>query len=56
MSRYYFHVRAGSDLTRDAEGSDLQDIDAARKRAVTMACRAWSERPPDSTESDVRDR
>jgi hypothetical protein len=52
MPRYYFHVRAGSDLTRDAEGADLPDIDAARKQAVTRACRAWSGRPPDSTENN----
>ena len=52
MPRYYFHVRSGSDLARDPEGSDLPDIDAARKQAVGMACRAWSERPPESTDNN----
>ena len=52
MPRYYFHVRAGSDLTRDPEDSDLPDIDAAPKQAVRMACRAWSERPPESTDNN----
>ena len=52
MARYYFHVRAENDLRRDPEGSDLPDIEAARKQAVTMACRIWSERPPESTDND----
>jgi hypothetical protein len=52
MPRYYFHVRSGSDLTRDQEGSDLPDIQAARKQAVEMACRAWSERPPATADND----
>ena len=52
MPRYYFHVRAGSGLTRDPDGADLPDIDAARKQAIKMACRAWSERPPESTDND----
>jgi hypothetical protein len=52
MPRYYFHIRAGGDLTRDADGVDLPDIDAARKHAVTMACRAWSERPPEAQDND----
>ena len=52
MPRYYFHVRTGSDLTEDSEGADLPDIDAARKQAIKMACRVWSERPPESTDND----
>ena len=52
MPRYYFHVRSGNDLTRDPDGSDLPDIDAARKHAVRVACRVWSERPPESTNSN----
>jgi hypothetical protein len=49
MARFYFHVRSGGDLMRDPDGSDLPDIDSARKEAVRMACRAWSEKPPERT-------
>ncbi|HYI90611.1 MAG TPA: hypothetical protein VEY05_11980 [Beijerinckiaceae bacterium] len=52
MPRYFFHVRSGGDLTRDPDGAELPDIDAARKHAVKMACRAWSERPPESQENN----
>ena len=52
MPRYYFHVIARGELTRDSQGSELPDIEAARKEAVKRACRAWSERPPDGTDND----
>jgi hypothetical protein len=52
MPRYYFHVREGSSLTRDPDGAELPDIDAARKQAVKMACRAWSEQPPEAQDND----
>ena len=52
MPRYYFHVQSKGDLARDPHGSDLPDIEAARKEAVKRACRAWSERPPESTHND----
>ena len=52
MPCYFFHVRSGGDLTRDADGFDLPDIDAARKQAVKMACHAWSERPPEAQDND----
>jgi hypothetical protein len=52
MPRYYFHVRTGGSLRRDPDGRDLPDIDAARKSAVAMACRTWSENPPESTDND----
>jgi hypothetical protein len=52
MPRYYFHVRAGSELSRDSQGVDLPDIDAARKHAVAMACRAWSENPPEGQDNN----
>lgn len=29
MSRYYFHLREGDDVTTDCEGEDLPDRDAA---------------------------
>ena len=52
MPRYYFHVREGNELRRDAEGVDLPDLQAARARAVKEACRRWSETPPDPAHND----
>ena len=52
MPRYFFHVRAGGDLTSDPQGSNLPDIEAARKEAVMRACRIWSERPPENTDNN----
>jgi hypothetical protein len=34
MPRYFFHVREGSELNRDAEGQDFADVEAARREAV----------------------
>jgi hypothetical protein len=34
MPRYYFHVREGSTLTRDLEGQELADAEAARYEAI----------------------
>lgn len=34
MARFFFHVRDGADLSRDEEGQDLPDIEAARREAV----------------------
>ncbi len=48
MPRYYFHVRDGQGLTKDAEGLELPGIDAVRPEALKRACQAWSERPPES--------
>lgn len=33
MPRYFFHVREGSELNRDAEGQDFPDVEAARREA-----------------------
>ena len=33
MPRYYFHVREGADISKDVEGQDLPDAEAARKEA-----------------------
>ena len=35
MARFFFHVRDGADLSRDEEGQDLPDVDAARREAVS---------------------
>jgi hypothetical protein len=34
MPRYYFHVREGSQLSRDMEGQELANVEAARHEAV----------------------
>jgi hypothetical protein len=34
MPRYFFHVREGSTLHRDAEGQELPDAEAARREAI----------------------
>jgi hypothetical protein len=37
MPRYYFHVREGTEVSRDAEGQDLPNADAARTEAVNAS-------------------
>src|SRR3954468_20419394 len=34
MPRYFFHVRQGTVLSRDEEGQELPDAEAARREAV----------------------
>jgi hypothetical protein len=36
MPRYYFHVREGGEISRDREGQELSDADAARREAVSL--------------------
>jgi hypothetical protein len=47
MPRYFFHVRDGASLERDADGADFPDLDTARKAAVRRAYAIWSAHPPD---------
>jgi uncharacterized protein DUF6894 len=44
MPRYFFHVREGSDLNRDAEGQDLSDVEAARREAINSVREIISEK------------
>jgi hypothetical protein len=37
MGRFYFHLRAGDELTRDEEGIDLPDFSVARREAILSA-------------------
>ena len=37
MPRYFFHVREGSTLTRDEEGQELPDAEAARHEAISAS-------------------
>jgi hypothetical protein len=36
MPRYYFDLDAGDQITPDAEGTELADVQAARTRALHM--------------------
>ena len=35
MPRYFFHVREGNSLSRDEEGQELPDAEAARREAIS---------------------
>jgi hypothetical protein len=37
MGRFYFHLRAGDELTPDDEGIDLPDFSAAHREAILTA-------------------
>jgi hypothetical protein len=37
MGRFYFHLRAGDELTPDDEGIDLPNFTAARREAILSA-------------------
>ena len=37
MPHYYFHVREGADLSRDQEGQDLPNVEAARREAINSS-------------------
>ena len=52
MPRYYFHVRDGSDLRKDREGIELPDLQAARAKALSLACASWSAAPPHRGHND----
>lgn len=45
MPQYYFHIREGQTLTRDACGQDLPDVEAAREEAIATGCALLGERP-----------
>ena len=44
MPRFFFHVRDGADLSRDAEGQECDDVEAARREAVSTNREMLSER------------
>ena len=37
MPRYYFHVREGQEISRDVEGQDLPNAEAARREAINAS-------------------
>ena len=45
MPRYFFHIREGATLTRDASGQDLPDVEAARDEAIATGRAVLGERP-----------
>lgn len=44
MPRFFFHVRDGADLSRDEEGQEFPDLEAARHEAVNTNREMMSER------------
>jgi hypothetical protein len=44
MFRYFFHVREGSDITRDGVGRELCDVEAARREAAKLVRRIMREK------------
>lgn len=37
MPRYFFHVREGSDISRDTEGQELPGVEEARREAINAS-------------------
>ena len=44
MSRFFFNIRDGADLSRDLEGQDCANAEAARREAVSAAREMLGER------------
>jgi len=44
MPRYFFHIREGAILKRDANGQELPDIEAARDEAIDIGRTLMAER------------
>jgi len=44
MPRFFFHVRDGSDLSRDEEGQEFSSAEAARREAVSSSREMLGER------------
>ena len=43
MARYYFHIKDGTDLIKDQEGTELATPDAARVQALRSARELWAD-------------
>lgn len=52
MARYYFHIRDGERLSKDPEGADFENLDAAREEAVKSARELLSQRVRNGEEVD----
>ena len=44
MARYFFNIRDGADLTRDEEGQELPDAQAAHQEAICASREMLGER------------
>lgn len=45
MPHYYFHIREGATLSRDTNGQELPDVEAAREEAIATGRALFGERP-----------
>ena len=43
MARYYFHIKAGADLIKDLEGTELVTAEEARSQALRSARELWAD-------------
>jgi hypothetical protein len=44
MARFFFHIRDGADLSRDLEGEEFANLEAARREAVSSGREMLGER------------
>jgi hypothetical protein len=44
MPRFFFNIREGAEFSRDLEGQDLPDVEAARREAISSSREMLSER------------
>jgi hypothetical protein len=44
MPRFFFNIRDGADLSRDREGQELADVEAARREAISCSREMLGER------------
>jgi hypothetical protein len=43
MARYFFHIRDGTELIQDPEGSELATMEDARSQALKSAGELWAD-------------
>ena len=53
MPRYFFHARSDKGLTRDEEGVNLPDVEAAHAEALKAAEQMWCNLAPDVARNDM---
>jgi len=46
MPRFFFNIREGADFSRDLEGEELPDVEAARREAINSSREMLGERMP----------
>jgi hypothetical protein len=44
MPRFFFNIREGADFSRDLEGEELPDVEAARREAINSSREMLGER------------